>query len=128
MKKRNCPVCGSNKNNLLMKFSPELLSAVNSTYKEEILKEILNGQEKLLTYSQCENCEMVYCENVFDDDILKKVYTQTIDHNKSKSKTLSITGFGILLITVNLIIIRMNCDNSISKLSTILLSIEKVFT
>lgn len=104
MKHRACPVCGERKCRQIMKFSPELLLAVNTTYKEKDLKASLNGKEDFLTYSQCETCGMVYCEHVFDDDTLRKVYQQAIDHQKSKQKTLKIKKrIGLIRIWIHML-------------------------
>lgn len=46
MNKRNCPVCGSNRADVIMRFTPELLAEVNPTYRLEILKEAVKGKEK----------------------------------------------------------------------------------
>jgi len=90
MNKRNCPVCDSNETVVIMRFTPELLSEVNETYRLEVLREAVKGKEEFLTYSKCRNCGMVYCENVWDDDTLGKVYSDTIDHTKSKDRILLI--------------------------------------
>ena len=68
MNKRNCPVCDHNETVVIMRFTPELLSEVNETYRLEVLREAVNGKEEFLTYSKCRNCGMVYCENVWDDE------------------------------------------------------------
>jgi len=90
MNKRNCPVCDWAEAVVIMRFTPELLSEINLTYRLEVFKEALKGKEEFLTYSKCRNCGMVYCENVWDDETLRKVYSDTIDHARSKE--------GILLI------------------------------
>jgi len=43
-----------------------------------------------MTYSRCLNCKMVYCETIWDDDLLRNVYEKVIDHRKSRAGTLSI--------------------------------------
>jgi 2-polyprenyl-3-methyl-5-hydroxy-6-metoxy-1,4-benzoquinol methylase len=73
-----------------MRFTPELLSEINATYCSELFKEAVKRKEEFLTYSKCRNCGMVYCENVWDDDTLHKVYSDTIGHAKSKDKILLI--------------------------------------
>ena len=90
MNKRNCPVCNSATAYLLMKFTPELLAAVNPTYVLNNFKRAVKGKEDLLTYSQCRQCGMIYCENVWDEFTLKEVYENSIDHNKSRNKILDI--------------------------------------
>ena len=90
MNKRNCPVCDCSKTVVIMRFTPELLSEVNATYRLEVFKEALKGKEEFLTYSKCRNCGMVYCENVWDDDTLHKVYSETIGHARSKDRILLI--------------------------------------
>jgi 2-polyprenyl-3-methyl-5-hydroxy-6-metoxy-1,4-benzoquinol methylase len=77
-------VCDGSEAAVIMRFTPELLSEVNSTYRLEVFREAVKGKEEFLTYSKCRICGMVYCENVWDDDTLRKVYSDTIDHVKSK--------------------------------------------
>jgi len=90
MNKRNCPVCDWSEAVVIMRFTPELLSEINPTYRLEVFKDAVRGKEEFLTYSKCRNCGMVYCENIWDDDILCKVYVDALDHAQSKD--------GILLI------------------------------
>lgn len=90
MNKRNCPRCDNNNAEVIMYFTPELLCAVNPTYRLEKLKEVLDGREKLLTYSRCKGCGMVYCENVWDNTVLNRVYKEVIIQEKSRDKTLKV--------------------------------------
>jgi 2-polyprenyl-3-methyl-5-hydroxy-6-metoxy-1,4-benzoquinol methylase len=90
MNKRNCPVCDGSEAEVIMRFTPELLFEMNPNYSFEVLKDAVRGKEEFLTYSKCRNCGMVYCENIWDDNTLGKVYVDAIDHAKSKD--------GILLI------------------------------
>jgi len=90
MNKRNCPVCDRSEAVVIMRFTPELLSEINAIYRLEVFKEAVKGKEDFLTYSKCRNCGMIYCENVWDDNTLRKVYSAAIDYAKSKD--------GILLI------------------------------
>lgn len=90
MRKRTCPVCNSSDANILMKFTPELLASVNPTYNLHVLKNVLNGIEKYITYSRCRKCKMIYCEYIWDDKTLKGIYDEGIDHHLSKQKILSI--------------------------------------
>jgi 2-polyprenyl-3-methyl-5-hydroxy-6-metoxy-1,4-benzoquinol methylase len=99
MNKRNCPVCDLSNAEVIMKFTPELLSAKNKTYKIEELTKSLKGQENALTYSKCNDCGMIYCESLWDDITLKNIYQNTIDHDKSKNKVLSIKKRMMLLNT-----------------------------
>lgn len=88
MNKRNCPVCETNKAEVIMTFTPELLCAVNPTYKVEELRKAIIGKDDLVTYSECDVCGMVYCETLWDNDTLRIVYDKTIDHEKSLEKVL----------------------------------------
>ena len=106
MNKRNCPVCDSLEARIIMRFTPELLSEVNPTYRLEELKKAVKGKEESLTYSKCRNCGMIYCQNVLDDNTLSKVYGDTIDHVKSKDKTLLI-GKRLSLVRIWANILRM---------------------
>ena len=95
MNKRNCPVCDSIEAVVIMRFTPELLSGVAPPYrlkefKIEEFKNIIKGKEEFLTYSKCRNCGMVYSEYIWDDDTLRRVYVDSIDHAQNKD--------GILLI------------------------------
>lgn len=99
MNKRNCPVCDSTEAGVIMRFTPELLSEINPTYRLEVFKDAVRGKEEFLTYSKCRNCGMVYCENIWDDDILCKVYVDSIDHTQNKD--------GILLINKRLSLARI---------------------
>jgi predicted SAM-dependent methyltransferase len=90
MKKRTCPLCGSNDSETIMRFSPELLSEINSTYNVKVLKNAVSGKEKLLTYSKCRKCKMIYCEHIWNEETLRLVYGDAIDHDKSKKKILSV--------------------------------------
>lgn len=90
MKKRNCPVCDSMEAKIIMSFTPELLTEVNKSYRPEVLKEAVKGKEEFITYSKCRNCSMVYCENVWDDNTLKKIYEDTIDHAIGEDAAVSI--------------------------------------
>jgi 2-polyprenyl-3-methyl-5-hydroxy-6-metoxy-1,4-benzoquinol methylase len=74
-----------------MRFTPAMLSEVNPTYRAEALEEALTGKEHLLTYSRCVSCNMVYCGNVWDEDVLRSVYEQAIDHSRSKATILTTT-------------------------------------
>ena len=53
MKTITCSVCNANQADIIMKFTPELLSAVNPTYVLNNFKRAVKGKEDLLTYSQC---------------------------------------------------------------------------
>lgn len=86
MNKRNCPVCGSDQAGIIMKFTPELIAAVNPTYRLEKFKDAVSGNEEALAYSKCKDCGMIYCEHIWDNDTLNKVYSDVIDHAKSKDK------------------------------------------
>ena len=90
MNKRKCPVCDSMEAKVIMDFTPELLASINKGYRLEVLKEAVKGKEEFITYSKCRNCGMVYCENVWDDNTLKKVYEDTIDHTIGERNALSI--------------------------------------
>ena len=90
MKKRRCPVCDTMEAVIIMRFTPELISKVNPTYCLEDFRKAVQGKEEFLTYSKCNNCGMIYCENVWDEDTLTKVYRDTLDHVKSRDKILSI--------------------------------------
>lgn len=83
-------MCDSNEADVIMRFTPELLSAVNQTYILWELKKAVKGKENLLTYSKCKRCNMIYCQNMWDDLTLRQVYQNTIDHVKSKNKILSL--------------------------------------
>ena len=87
MRQRPCPVCDSCDAHVIMNFSPDLLAEVNRTYDLKTLKEVCEGIEDHITYSRCDRCGMVYCQNVWDDAILARVYEDTIDHTQSKAKT-----------------------------------------
>lgn len=86
MKKRSCPVCESSKAETLVRFTPEQLCRVNPSYKEEQLHKAVSGYEELITYSKCCNCGMVFCENLWGQDILRDIYDHTIDHEVSFQK------------------------------------------
>lgn len=90
MNNRNCPVCDSNKANVIMRFTPELLAAVNPTYRKKEFENAIKGQKDMLAYSRCRNCGMIYCVNVWNETVLRKVYDDTIDHVMSKDKILYI--------------------------------------
>jgi len=90
MKQRSCPVCDSYDAEIIMNFTPELLTSVNPTYNLNVLKDALEGKEKHITYSRCRKCKMIYCEYIWDDETLRRVYDKGIDHHQSKLKTLSI--------------------------------------
>jgi len=90
LNKRKCPVCDSNDADIIMRFTPELLSAVNQIYTLWELKNAVKGKENLLTYSKCKRCKMIYCQNIWDDLTLRQVYQNSIDHAKSKDKILSL--------------------------------------
>lgn len=91
MQKRSCPVCESERAEIIMRFTPELLTEMNSTYDLPALRKACQGKEEYLTYSRCLDCSMVYCENLWDDTTLGQVYGETIDHvlSKKKQKTTS---------------------------------------
>lgn len=88
---RKCPVCGSESAKIIMSFTPASIASMNPTYTLEKFEYAVNSKEHLLNYSQCNICEMIYCETNWDNDTLKKVYTDTIDHVKSKEKILLIS-------------------------------------
>ncbi len=90
MLKRKCPICGETKSNVIMKFTPEILCTVNPSYKLDVLKNTVHGKEEFITYSKCCNCGMIFCENVWDQNVLMKIYKDTIDHSKSREKILYI--------------------------------------
>jgi len=90
MNRRPCPLCDSSNAEIIMKFTPELLTEVNPTYDIKVLKKAIVGKEELVTYSRCRKCKMVYCENVWDDEILRLVYDNVIDHDRSRQKILDI--------------------------------------
>ena len=90
MNRRLCPICDSSDAKVIMKFTPELLASINPTYNLNVLKTALKGKKDLLSYSKCKECGMVYCENIWDDETLRMVYDNAIDHNKSLEKILSI--------------------------------------
>lgn len=90
MEIRSCPVCGIKNSDIIMRFAPDLICENNSTYKAEIFKEVVKGKEEKLTYSHCKNCSMVYCENYWSNEILKRIYEEVIIHEKSKLKSLLI--------------------------------------
>lgn len=87
MQQRPCPVCESCDARVIMKFTPELLAAVNPTYNLGTLKKACEGIEEFITYSKCRQCGMVYCENVWDNATLSMLYGDTIDNVQSKAKT-----------------------------------------
>lgn len=87
MEQRPCPICESRDARVIMRFTPELLADVNPTYSLVTLKEACDGIEEYLTYSRCLQCGMVYCENVWDNATLARVYGETIVHVQSKAKT-----------------------------------------
>lgn len=43
MNKRNCPVCEGSEAVVIMRFTPELLSEVNATYRLEVFREAVKG-------------------------------------------------------------------------------------
>jgi len=90
MNKRNCPTCGSNIADVIMRFAPEMLAELNPTYRLELLRVAVKGKEVFLTYSKCRKCGMIYCENLWDELTFKQVYHDTIDHARSKDKILSL--------------------------------------
>ena len=90
MNKRNCPVCDRSEAVVIMRFTPELLSEINPTYSSEEFKNIVSGKEEFLTYSKCGNCGMVYCENIWDDDTIRRIYVDTVDHSRNKDEILLI--------------------------------------
>lgn len=99
MNKRNCPVCDRSEAVVIMRFTPELLSEINPTYSLEEFKNIVKGKEEFLTYSRCRNCGMVYCENIWEDNTLRRVYVDAIDHTQNKD--------GILLIKKRMSLARI---------------------
>jgi 2-polyprenyl-3-methyl-5-hydroxy-6-metoxy-1,4-benzoquinol methylase len=104
-----------------MKFTPELLAAVNSTYDLEQLQKALEGKEEFLTYSRCMKCGMIFCENLWDDSTLNNVYQNAIDHNKSRNKILSIDKRLMLMSTWNNIlrIFRLLGKNRLNNIKLI---------
>jgi len=91
MNKRNCPVCDQSEAGVIMRFTPEILSEINPTYNLEAFKNIIEGKEEFLTYSKCSNCGMVYCEYIWDDEILHRIYVDTVDHSRNKDEILLIS-------------------------------------
>ena len=90
MNKRNCPVCDRSEAAVIMRFTPELLSEINPTYYLEEFKNTIRGKEDFLTYSKCRNCGMVYCEYMWDNDTLRRIYVDTVDHYMNKEEILLI--------------------------------------
>ena len=88
--KRACPVCDSMDAKIIMRFTPSLLAEANPSYSLETLQTILYGKEEGLTYSRCHACGMLYCESRWDEEILNKVYSDAINHVKSREKALVI--------------------------------------
>jgi len=90
MNKRSCPVCDSMCAEIIMKFTPQLLTTLNPTYDLDVMVDALKGKEEFLTYSKCKKCSMVFCENVWDNETLRLIYDNAIDHDKSRQKIFSI--------------------------------------
>lgn len=90
MLKRSCPVCKGHSADVVMTFSCEHLCTVNPSYIREVFEEAVKGLEDHLTYSKCRKCGMVYCENIWSDELLSRVYHDAIDHTLSQNKTLKI--------------------------------------
>ena len=91
MNKRNCPVCDRSEAVVIMRFTPELLSEINPNYHFKEFKNILEGKEEFLAYSRCRNCGMVYCEHIWDDDTIRRIYVDTVDHSRNKDEILLIS-------------------------------------
>lgn len=87
LSKRSCPLCRNQDAVPRMHFTPEGISALNATYDVKSFKSHLLGYEEYLAYHQCQRCRMIYCETNWPDEVLGKVYEQTIDHKKSYEKT-----------------------------------------
>ncbi len=68
-----------------------MLSEMNPSYGAAAPDEALEGMEHLLTYSRCTSCGMVYCANVWDENLLQNVYERVIDHARSKATILTAT-------------------------------------
>lgn len=121
MKQRPCPVCESRDARVIMSFTPELLAKVNPTYSLEILKETCEGKEEYLTYSRCLQCGMIYCENVWDDATLARVYGETIDHVQSKAKTRALNKrMFFTRIWLNILrVLRMNGTEALENLNLV---------
>ncbi len=121
MRKRHCPVCEKQNAKEIMVFTPELLLEMNPTYSVEMLNDALDGKENMLSYSQCQVCKMIYCENYFDDEILEKIYTKIIDHNKSKQKIISVKKrIGLHRIWINILRLqRINGEENLKHLKVI---------
>jgi len=90
MKVRNCPVCDMKNAKVIMRFTPELICAMNATYDVDRFKDVVRGKEDLLTYSQCQECGMIYCENVWNNETLRRVYEDVIIQEKSRRKTMAV--------------------------------------
>lgn len=91
MQKRSCPVCKTSDSNIIMKFTPEVITEMNNTYRPEIFRELINNEHDLLHYSQCNACHAIYTDHLWDNEFLSKVYDNVINHDKSYQKVLSIS-------------------------------------
>src|SRR5689334_12758076 len=87
---RACPVCDSTQAEIFMRFTPDLISQKNPSYKADVFRRAVLGYEDQLNYSKCLACGMIYCPSVWSDEILRKVYEEAIDHEASGKKTLEI--------------------------------------
>jgi 2-polyprenyl-3-methyl-5-hydroxy-6-metoxy-1,4-benzoquinol methylase len=90
LKNRLCPVCNCSDSEVIMKFSPKLLAEMNSSYRLKLLNVTIKDQIDLITYSRCNDCNMIFCANEWTNDLLTEVYQNVINHDKSKEKIFSI--------------------------------------
>ncbi len=114
---RDCPVCGVTDASMVMKFTPEQLCKINSSYSLEKFKRALVGLENRLYYSRCHNCGMIYCEKTWDKVTLNMIYDDVIDHSSSKdkislvNKRLSLASMWLNILRVEKLFGRQKLDN-----------------
>ena len=88
-----CPLCESKNQSTkdILKIDIKFINFIEQYYGEgsfDLLNKYLNNE---ITYSQCNNCKLIYQKNILSDKGMFELYESLIDPKKSLEKRLSFT-------------------------------------
>ena len=105
MKTRNCcPLCESKDQSIkdILKIDIKFVNFIDKYYGIGSFDKLNKYVDDEITYSQCNNCKLIYQKNILCDDGMFELYESLIDPKESLKKRLSLTIFknlrGVILL------------------------------
>ncbi len=86
LKRRKCPNCGSMTIKAEMKFRLEQIYNLNESYNLDLFKKTFTEYEDNIIYNICNECSLVYSKFIWPDSLLNEVYSNIINHDRSRQK------------------------------------------